>query len=123
MVRTFTYDGHMTGAADKAVYDELVASGKAAPDEPEVLDCGKYAGMTTMEARKAILADLEEGGYIKYIELSSTRSAPATAAIRALSRWSQSSGSSAWSLLQSPLSRRSRGARPCSCPSASPRTI
>ena len=68
MVRTFTYDGHMTGAADKAVYDELVASGKAAPDEPEVLDCGKYAGMTTIEARKAILADLEEGGYIKYIE-------------------------------------------------------
>ena len=68
MVRTFTYDGHMTGAADKAVYDELVASGKAAPDEPEVLDCGKYAGMTAMEARKAILADLEEGGYIKYIE-------------------------------------------------------
>lgn len=68
MVRTFTYDGHMTGAADKAVYDELVASGKAAPDEPEVLDCGKYAGMTTMEARKAILADLEEGGYIEYIE-------------------------------------------------------
>ncbi len=68
MVRTFTYDGHMTGAADKAVYDELVASGKAAPDEPEVLDCGKYADMTTMEARKAILADLEEGGYIKYIE-------------------------------------------------------
>ncbi len=68
MVRTFTYGGHMTGAADKAVYDELVASGKAAPDEPEVLDCGKYAGMTTMEARKAILADLEEGGYIKYIE-------------------------------------------------------
>ena len=68
MVRTFTYDGHMTGVADKAAYDELVASGKAAADEPEVLDCGKYAGMTTMEARKAILADLEEGGYIKYIE-------------------------------------------------------
>jgi len=68
MVRTFTYDGYMTGAADKAVYDELVASGKAAADEPEVLDCGKYAGMTTAEARKAILKDLEEGGYIKYIE-------------------------------------------------------
>lgn len=68
MVRTFTYDGHMTGKADKAVYDELVASGKAAADEPEVLDCGKYAGMTTLEARKAILADLEAGGYIKYIE-------------------------------------------------------
>ena len=68
MVRTFTYDGHMTGAADKAAYDELVASGKAAADEPEVLDCGKYAGMTTIEARKAILNDLEAGGYIKYIE-------------------------------------------------------
>ena len=68
MVRTFTYDGHMTGAADKAAYEELVASGKAAADEPEVLDCGKYAGMTTMEARKAILEDLEAGGYIKYIE-------------------------------------------------------
>ena len=68
MVRTFTYDGHMTGAAEKAAYDELVASGKATADEPEVLDCGKYAGMTTMEARKAILEDLEAGGYIKYIE-------------------------------------------------------
>ncbi len=68
MVRTFTYDGHLTGAADKAAYDELVASGKAAADEPEVLDCGKYAGMTTLEARKAILEDLEAGGYIKYIE-------------------------------------------------------
>ncbi|MEE1012169.1 MAG: valine--tRNA ligase [Acutalibacteraceae bacterium] len=68
MVRTFTDDGHMTGAADKAAYDELVASGKAAADEPEVLDCGKYAGMTTIEARKAILNDLEAGGYIKYIE-------------------------------------------------------
>ena len=68
MVRTFTYDGHLTGAADKAIYDELVASGKAAADEPEVLDCGKYAGMTTLEARKAILADLEAGGYIKEIE-------------------------------------------------------
>ena len=68
MVRTFTYDGFMTGAADKAQYDELVASGKATADEPEVLDCGKYAGMSTMDARKAILADLEAGGYIKEIE-------------------------------------------------------
>ena len=68
MVRTFTYDGFMTGAADKAVYDELVASGKATADEPEVLDCGKYAGMSTKDARKAILADLEAGGYIKEIE-------------------------------------------------------
>lgn len=68
IVRTFTYDGHMTGAADKAEADELRASGKTAQNEPEVLDCGKYAGMTTLEARKAILKDLEEGGYIKEIE-------------------------------------------------------
>ncbi len=68
IVRTFTYDGHMTGAEDKAAADEIIKSGKATQNEPEVLDCGKYAGMTTMEARKAILADLEEGGYIKEIE-------------------------------------------------------
>ena len=68
MVRTFTYDGHLTGAAEKAEADAYIASGKAAADEPEVLDCGKYAGMTTLEARKAIVADLEAGGYIKYIE-------------------------------------------------------
>ena len=68
IVRTFTYDGHMTGAADKAEADELRASGKTAQNEPEVLDCGKYAGMTTLEARNAILKDLEEGGYIKEIE-------------------------------------------------------
>ena len=64
IVRTFTYDGHMTGKLDKEIADELIASGKATQNEPEVLDCGKYAGMTTMEARKAILADLEAGGYI-----------------------------------------------------------
>ena len=68
MVRCFTYDGHMTGAADKAAADEYIASGKAAADEPTVLDCGKYAGMTTLEARKAILADLTEGGYLKEVE-------------------------------------------------------
>lgn len=68
IVRTFTYDGHMTGKLDKEIADELIASGKATQNEPEVLDCGKYAGMTTMEARKAILADLEAGGYIKEIE-------------------------------------------------------
>lgn len=68
IVRTFTYDGYMTGAKDKAEADELRASGKIAQNEPEVLDCGKYAGMTTLEARKAILKDLEEGGYIKEIE-------------------------------------------------------
>ena len=37
-------------------------------NEPEVLDCGKYAGMTTLEARKAILADLKEGGFLKETE-------------------------------------------------------
>lgn len=68
VIRTFTYDGHLTGAKEKAEADEYIASGKAAPDEPEVLDCGKYAGMTTVEARKAIVADLEAGGYIKSIE-------------------------------------------------------
>ena len=68
IVRTFTYDGHLTGAEDKRIADELIASGRAAENEPEVLDCGKYAGMTTMEARKAILEDLKAGGYIKEIE-------------------------------------------------------
>ena len=68
IVRVFTYDGHMTGAAEKAAADELFATGKAAANEPEVLDCGKYAGMTTMEARKAIVADLEAGGFLKEIE-------------------------------------------------------
>ena len=68
IVRTFTYDGRLTGAEDKIIADELIASGRATENEPEVLDCGKYAGMTTMEARKAILADLEAGGYIKEIE-------------------------------------------------------
>ena len=53
-VRVFTYDGHMTGAADA--------------EEPGVLDCGKYAGMTTAQARKAVLEDLQAGGYLKSIE-------------------------------------------------------
>ena len=61
IVRVFTYDGHMTGAADKAAADALFAAGKNTVNEPQVLDCGKYAGMTTLEARKAILADLEAG--------------------------------------------------------------
>ena len=68
IVRVFTYDGRMTGAADKAAADELFASGRAAAGEPEVLDCGKYAGMTTKEARKAIVADLEAGGFLKSVE-------------------------------------------------------
>ncbi len=68
IVRTFTYDGYMTGAKEKEEADELRKSGKATQNEPEVLDCGKYAGMSTLEARKAILEDLEKGGYIKEIE-------------------------------------------------------
>ncbi len=68
IVRVFTYDGHMTGAADKLAADELFASGKATINEPEVLDCGKYAGMTSEDARKAIVADLKELGLLKAIE-------------------------------------------------------
>ncbi len=68
VVRVFTYDGFMTGAAEKAAADELFASGRATVGEPEVLDCGKYAGMTTKEARKAIVSDLKEGGFLKEIE-------------------------------------------------------
>ncbi len=68
LIRVFTYDGLMTGAADKAQADELRAAGKVAADEPEVFDCGKYAGMTTDEARRAILADLEAGGFLKETE-------------------------------------------------------
>ncbi|MBE6605365.1 MAG: valine--tRNA ligase, partial [Ruminococcaceae bacterium] len=67
-VRVFTYDGKMTGAADKAEADLLFKNGTAAVGEPEVLDCGKYAGLTTTEARKVILADLEAGGYLKGVE-------------------------------------------------------
>ncbi len=58
LVRVFTYDGHMTGAADAS--DDI--------ENLEVLDCGKYAGMTTDEARKAIVADLTELGLLKSIE-------------------------------------------------------
>ena len=68
MVRIFTYDGKMTGAEDKAAADKLFARGTAAVGEPQVLDCGKYAGMTTKDARKAILADLEAIGALKEIE-------------------------------------------------------
>ena len=68
LVRVFTYDGHMTGSEDKAAYEELMAAGKGGKNEPEVLDCGKYAGMTTEEARKAIVADMTELGLLKEVE-------------------------------------------------------
>ena len=68
MVRVFTYDGKMTGAEDKAAADKLFERGTAAVGEPEVLDCGKYAGMTTTEARKVILEDLKAAGLLKEVE-------------------------------------------------------
>ena len=67
-VRVFTPDGRMTGPADKAENDELFASGKAAVGEPRVLDCGKYAGMTALDARKEIVKDLQALGLVKAIE-------------------------------------------------------
>lgn len=68
IVRVFTYDGHMTGAEDVRVYEELKAKGNLAENEPEVLDCGKYAGMTTMDARKAIVDDLTALGQLKEVK-------------------------------------------------------
>ncbi|MBO4873488.1 MAG: valine--tRNA ligase [Lachnospiraceae bacterium] len=67
-VRVFTYDGHMTGAAEAAAARELLESGRTALGEPEVLDCGKYAGLPVLEARKEIVKDLEAGGYLKSVE-------------------------------------------------------
>ena len=54
IIRVLTYDGHMTGADDKAAADALKASGHASADEPDVLDCGKYAGMTAASTTLAI---------------------------------------------------------------------
>ena len=68
MVRVFTWDGHMTGAKEAAEADELIASGRATADEPTVLDCGKYAGMTALEARKVIVEDLKALGLLKSVE-------------------------------------------------------
>ncbi len=67
-VRVLTYDGHMTGPADKAAADAEKAAGRAAEGEPEVLDCGKYAGMTAAEARAAIVEDLAAIGALKCVE-------------------------------------------------------
>jgi len=74
------------------------------PTSRTVLDCGKYAGMTALEARKAILADLEACGALKETEPLTHDVAPATAATRSLSRWSPSSGSLRWSRWPSPPS-------------------
>jgi len=58
----------MTGAEDVKAYEELKAKGNLAENEPEVLDCGKYAGMTTAEARKAIVDDLTALGQLKEVK-------------------------------------------------------
>ena len=68
MVRVFTYDGHMTGKAEAEENARLIKEGRATKDEPAVLDCGVYAGMTTAEARKAIVRDLDALGLLKKIE-------------------------------------------------------
>ncbi len=68
LVRVFTYEGRMTGKEDREKAEEAKRSGKASVNEPEVLDCGKYAGMTCLEARKAIVADLEAAGFLKSVE-------------------------------------------------------
>ena len=68
IVRVMTYDGRMTGPAEKAENDTLFDSGKATVGEPRVLDCGKYAGMTAAEARRAIVADMDALGLLKKIE-------------------------------------------------------
>ena len=56
IVRVFTYDGHMTGAADKAAADALFAAGKNTVNEPHVLDCGKYAGKMCIRDRDNVIS-------------------------------------------------------------------
>ena len=68
IVRVFTYDGFMTGTEDVKAYEELKAKGNLAENEPEVLDCCKYAGMSTMDARKAIVDDLTALGQLKEVK-------------------------------------------------------
>ena len=68
IMRVFTYEGRMTGREDYLAAEELFATGKDSVNEPHVLDCGKYAGMTTLDARKAIVADLEALGLLKSVE-------------------------------------------------------
>ncbi len=68
VIRVFTYDGHMTGAEEKAENDALFASGKAAVGEARVMDTGKYAHLTTEACRREIVKDLEAGGYLKAVE-------------------------------------------------------
>ncbi len=61
-IRMLTYDGRMTGKEEAEAQAEYLASGKAAEGEPEVLDTGKYAGMTASDARKLIIEDLKACG-------------------------------------------------------------
>ena len=52
MIRVLTYDGHMTGAADKAAVDAEKAAGRAAADEPERGVRGRVA--TNVSTRRRI---------------------------------------------------------------------
>ena len=54
---------------------------------------GKYAGMERYEARKAIVKDLEEQGYLVKLFRIHMQSEHTTDAVRQLSRSSNSSGS------------------------------
>ena len=67
-VRMLRYDGTLTGAEDQKEAEELKASGRAAEGEPDVLDCGKYAGLPALEARKLIVEELESLGLLKEVE-------------------------------------------------------
>ena len=69
LIRCFTYDGRMAGKEDVKEYEELISSGRASEDEPIVMDTGKYAGMTTEEARVTILEDLKIMGCLKEKEI------------------------------------------------------
>ena len=115
LVRVFTYDGHMTGAADVAEYEALKAKGRLAENEPEVLDCGKYAGMTTAEAREAIVADLTALNLLKQVK-------PHTHDVGTCYRCHTTIEPMVWSRSRSPRSRRCARAIPALSPTASRRS-
>ena len=92
-VRVFTYDGKMTGAEDKAAADKLFENGTAAVGEPQVLDCGKYAGLTTAEQERSSLMTSAQPAFSRRLSLLLIMWVHATVAIRLSSLWYQSSGS------------------------------
>ncbi len=123
IVRVFTYDGHMTGAADKAAADALFAAGKNTVNEPEVLDCGKYAGMNHPRGPQGHSGRPEGGRLPEGDRASEARGRH----LLPLSLHHRAHGLQAvvrqdggrW---QSPPSRAWKRARSSSCPSALPRT-